>query len=100
MVMATRREFLGSLALAAASGVVAPGETTQQAQIKPVECGSSTSGAMAVVSKYKAVFTKPPTQIPFKYRVDAPLLGNGDMLAALSGAAEYPQLWVTLNDFW
>lgn len=55
---------------------------------------------MAVVSKYKAVFSKAPMQIPYQYRVDAPLLGNGDMLAALAGAPEYPQFWLTLNDFW
>lgn len=33
-------------------------------------------------------------------RIDAPILGNGDMLAALAGDAHYPQFWLTTNDFW
>ncbi len=33
-------------------------------------------------------------------RIDAPIMGNGDMLAALAGDERYPQFWLTTNDFW
>lgn len=33
-------------------------------------------------------------------KTDAPVLGNGDMLSAFAGPCEYPQFWVTANDFW
>ncbi|MDR0799209.1 MAG: hypothetical protein LBN18_05580, partial [Dysgonamonadaceae bacterium] len=33
-------------------------------------------------------------------KIDAPIMGNGDMLAAFAGPSEYPQFWVTSNDFW
>ena len=33
-------------------------------------------------------------------RIDAPILGNGDLLAAFAGPARYPQFWLTTNDFW
>jgi alpha-L-fucosidase 2 len=97
--MSTRREFIERIALAAASTVIPPAHAAP-VTAEPAACGSTPSAATAMVAKYKAVFTEPPKQVPFKYRVDAPLLGNGDMLAALAGAAEAPQLWLTLNDFW
>jgi hypothetical protein len=31
---------------------------------------------------------------------DAPILGNGDLVAAMAGKPEYPQFWITTNDFW
>ncbi|MDR1860656.1 MAG: hypothetical protein LBR06_07040, partial [Bacteroidales bacterium] len=37
------------------------------------------------VSKHKAVFTAPPKRIPTKYSVDAPVMGNGFMGAAIGG---------------
>ena len=33
-------------------------------------------------------------------RIDAPILGNGDLLSAFAGSARYPQFWLTTNDFW
>lgn len=33
-------------------------------------------------------------------RIDAPILGNGSMTAALAGPPEYPQVWISSNDFW
>ena len=33
-------------------------------------------------------------------RIDAPILGNGDLLSAFAGPARYPQFWLTTNDFW
>lgn len=69
------------------------------------------------VQRNKAVFEKPPTAVPdgnvdvsgggrWKIwqdagtKIDAPILGNGDMLAALAGNARFPQFWITTNDFW
>jgi len=98
--MATRREFLGSIAMAAASSAVSRSQSSITSQVIPVECELKSSDGMHVVSRHKAVFNKPPHNIPFRYRVDAPLLGNGDMLAALAGAPECPQFWITTNDFW
>jgi hypothetical protein len=68
----------------------------------------------SVVGKHKAVFTNPPTGVPAGMcadqfencpvgtgtSIDAPLLGNGDLLAAFSGEPRYPQFWLTTNDFW
>jgi alpha-L-fucosidase 2 len=95
----TRRQFFGSVPMAAVLNTVANG-TNARAQAASAESNSAVGDAIAVVSKHKAVFTRPPEHIPYQYAVDAPLLGNGDMLAALAGAPEYPQFWVTLNDFW
>ncbi len=59
------------------------------------------SDTLNLVSKHKAVFTKPPQQIPSRMHPgDAPILGNGDLLAAFAGKPEYPQFWLTANDFW
>ena len=33
-------------------------------------------------------------------KIDAPILGNGDLLAAVAGDGRYPQFWFTTNDFW
>ena len=69
------------------------------------------------VKKFRAEFAEPPHAVPDgdvdvsgngRWRIwqfsgtktDAPMLGNGDMLAAFAGPAEYPQFWVTTNDFW
>lgn len=69
------------------------------------------------VKKFRAEFAEPPHAVPDgdvdvsgngRWRIwqfsgtktDAPMLGNGDMLAAFAGPAEYPQFWVTANDFW
>jgi len=100
LTMATRREFLGSIAMAAASTAASRSQSSLASQVIPAECELHGSDGMRVVSMHKAVFSKPPHNIPFRYRVDAPLLGNGDMLAALAGAPECPQLWITTNDFW
>ncbi|MGN0361744.1 MAG: glycosyl hydrolase family 95 catalytic domain-containing protein [Bilifractor sp.] len=69
------------------------------------------------VKQFKADFTAPPKAVPdgdvdvsgngrwriWQYagtKIDAPILGNGDMLAAFAGPCEYPQFWITSNDFW
>ena len=33
-------------------------------------------------------------------KIDAPILGNGDMLCAFAGEPQWPQFWLTTNDFW
>lgn len=69
------------------------------------------------VQRNKAIFPHPPIAVPdgnvdvsgggrWKIwqnagtKIDAPILGNGDLLAALAGNARYPQVWITTNDFW
>lgn len=70
-----------------------------------------------IVGKYRAEFPNPPQMVPAgavdvsgngRWRIwefagtkiDAPILGNGDMLAAFAGDSRYPQFWLTTNDFW
>ena len=33
-------------------------------------------------------------------KIDAPILGNGDLLSAFAWPARYLQFWLTTNDFW
>ncbi|MCW1923842.1 hypothetical protein OKA05_14840 [Luteolibacter arcticus] len=56
--------------------------------------------ALKIVGQYKAVFTSPPRKIPASTAVDAPLLGNGDLLVALGGKAEKLRFHVSKNDLW
>ena len=56
--------------------------------------------ARRIVSRHKAVFTQPPRRIPSRTQTDAPLLGNGDMGAALGGPPEAQRFWLAKNDFW
>lgn len=70
-----------------------------------------------IAERNKGVFTQPPEAVPdgnvdvsgggrWKIwqnagtKIDAPILGNGDLLAAVAGNARYPQFWFTTNDFW
>lgn len=69
------------------------------------------------IERNKSVFLTPPVAVPdgnvdvsgggrWKIwqnagtKIDAPILGNGDLLAAVAGNARYPQLWFSTNDFW
>ncbi|MDR2148897.1 MAG: hypothetical protein LBE91_20850 [Tannerella sp.] len=71
----------------------------------------------AEAKRHQSLFPKPPEMVPAGMqqkpgktrwpfwdfagtKIDAPILGNGDMLAAFAGPPEYPQFWVTSNDFW
>ena len=49
---------------------------------------------------YRAVFTAPPQRIPSDNSVDAPLLGNGDTLAALGGTPDKLRFYINKNDLW
>jgi alpha-L-fucosidase 2 len=70
-----------------------------------------------VVKTHRTRFSAPPRMVPAgaddvsgagRWRIwehagtkiDAPIFGNGDMLAAFAGPPEWPQFWVTTNDFW
>lgn len=53
-----------------------------------------------IVGKYKAVFPSPPKEVPSKKEMDAPLMGNGDLLVALGGGPEKPQWFIGKNDLW
>ncbi|MDO4648498.1 MAG: hypothetical protein Q4B26_07595, partial [Eubacteriales bacterium] len=69
------------------------------------------------VYNHRGVFRNPPVAVPAgdvdvsgggRWRIwqdagtkiDAPILGNGDLLCAFAGPREYPQFWFTTNDFW
>ena len=56
--------------------------------------------AMAVVARHKSLFDGPPRGTPANAAIDAPLLGNGDMLVALAGAGGAPEFLLSKNDFW
>ena len=85
--------------------------------------GDHESGRESVMMRMNYVkglhnhFTQPPRLVPAggvdvsgggRWRVwthagtkiDAPVLGNGDMLAAFAGPPRWPQFWLTTNDFW
>ena len=83
-----------------------------------METKNNKMSAMEVVGKHKAVFTESPRITPGGLgarietvaavggglgtgtSVDAPLLGNGDMVAAFAGEPKSAQFWITSNDFW
>lgn len=58
------------------------------------------SSALNIVSRHKICYEAPPRQIPCPYSTDAPLLGNGSMSVAVSGAPEKHVFYVCRNDFW
>jgi len=53
-----------------------------------------------IVSAYKAIFSAPPQRIPSDCAIDAPLMGNGDLLVAIGGGPQNPQLYINKNDLW
>lgn len=62
---------------------------------------SEPDGTPAVVSRHKGVFVKPPQRIPSRMHPhDAPILGNGDLVAAMAGGPDRIHFWLTTNDFW
>ena len=54
----------------------------------------------AILSRQSVRFTEPPSRIPAPHSVDAPLLGNGQTGAALSGPPEKLVFHIARNDFW
>jgi alpha-L-fucosidase 2 len=51
-------------------------------------------------SAYQSIFARPPMPLPVYEQLDAPLMGNGDMAAALCGEPEHQQFWLSKNDLW
>jgi hypothetical protein len=88
----TRREFISSVPAAAA--LLSSAASGQSLRTEKAE------DTLAIVSKYKAVFTQPPAKVPTVVSPDTPFLGNGDLLAAFAGDPNLVQFWVTTNDFW
>ncbi|MBE0654281.1 MAG: hypothetical protein IH594_10820 [Bacteroidales bacterium] len=56
--------------------------------------------AFQVVSKHKLLFNAPPKDIPVTSRVDAPLMGNGSLGAAIAGPGDNLCFYLARNDFW
>ncbi len=54
----------------------------------------------AILSRQSVRFTEPPSRVPAPYSVDAPLLGNGQTGAALSGPPDKLVFHIARNDFW
>jgi len=88
--------------LAAGACASAPAEKTDRNRPIPLTRHGRTmrEEARRIVSRHKAVFARPPQRIPSRTQTDAPLLGNGDMGAALGGPPEAQRLWLAKNDFW
>ena len=59
-----------------------------------------TSASRRIITQHKTVFNKPPEKIPSSSAVDGPLLGNGDMGAALGGFPEAQYFILCKNDLW
>jgi hypothetical protein len=53
-----------------------------------------------ILSRYGAVFTKPPDRIPSNVSVDAPMMGNGFTGVAIAGKPEKQTYYLARNDFW
>jgi hypothetical protein len=53
---------------------------------------------LKIVAMHKAVFTQPPSFFPINVRTDAAFLGNSDLLAAFTDAAEFPRFQLTTNN--
>src|SRR4051812_47280277 len=60
----------------------------------------SATESSRIVRQYKTVFTKPPRNLPSRGPTDAPLMGNGDFLAALGGPPEMLQFHLCKADLW
>lgn len=54
----------------------------------------------AEVSRYKAVFTEPPKNVPTVRTPDGPLAGNGDIGITMGGTPDNLCFYIGKNDFW
>ncbi|MDR1814644.1 MAG: hypothetical protein LBR18_07340 [Tannerella sp.] len=72
------------------------------ASSKTVAQQSFESGKTAedIISRHIVRSYSPPARIPTNYSVDAPVLGNGSMGVALSGAPDKQVFYLSRNDFW
>ena len=62
-------------------------------------CSKEMGGKMEV-SKYKGIFTNPPTHIPTGKTPDGPIAGNGDVGIVYSGTPDSQRFYFSKNDFW
>ncbi len=53
-----------------------------------------------IVSRHTVVFRTPPEHVPVSGVPDGPLMGNGDIGAAVGGPAELQTFYLGKNDFW
>jgi hypothetical protein len=56
--------------------------------------------AEEIISRHIVRSTRPPARIPTNVSVDAPVLGNGSMGVAFSGAPDKQVFYLSRNDFW
>ncbi|MFT3704506.1 MAG: hypothetical protein QM802_19215 [Agriterribacter sp.] len=66
----------------------------------PAQQKKTNDKVASIISNHPIVFNHPPTKIPNTVSVDAPLLGNGSIAAALSGKPEKQVYHLARNDFW
>ena len=62
--------------------------------------GITAAHAQRIAQKYSGIWTTPPTVIPTGKTADAPLLGNGDLGAAIAGNISAQTYYLGKNDFW
>ncbi|MCU7548800.1 hypothetical protein OCK74_06705 [Chitinophagaceae bacterium LB-8] len=62
--------------------------------------GKGQPNAWKNVSKYKNTWNKPPSRIPNRFSVDAPLMGNGDMMVCTGFDGKILRYYISKNDFW
>jgi alpha-L-fucosidase 2 len=55
---------------------------------------------MDYISKYKGVFTTPPSVVPTLFATDGPIAGNGDVGIVYTGNPESQRFYFSKNDFW
>ena len=81
---------MATVAVAAASGV---GACTAAPQTVATE-------GPRIVAKHQAVFTAPPKKCPSDCSTDAPLLGNGNLLAVMGGGPAALRFFISKHDLW
>jgi len=83
--------FVSALAVIFISGTLLPAVYAD---------GITAAHAQRIAQKYTGVWTTPPTVIPTGKTTDAPLLGNGDLGAAIAGNISAQTYYLGKNDFW
>lgn len=93
-----RRAFsaVSVLAVLAAAGLTA---LTPAAQAATAPTDPTPAQAWRIVQQYSGVWTSPPTQLTNNETPDAPLLGNGDVGAAIGGSIDDQTFYLGKNDF-
>jgi hypothetical protein len=100
-----RRDFIRLLTTSSVARVARSERTSGKAEalgnsLNRASEDQALDPALDIVSQHKIVYTTPPSHIPKSVSIDAPFLGNYDLLTAFAGDPQHPQFWVTTNDFW